>query len=315
MLGLIAMVLLMQVDYRRYNNPEGGVSGGCGDDAAAGRRVCDARTRMATHRWIRFGGLFTFQPSELAKPVLVLFLAYFLQTRMHAMDDWKGTILRAAAVRWLFIGADFEGAGSGHGAGVRGGDGADAVSGGGADEVLRDWRCVSPRRCCTSCCSMWRSGARACWRSSIRRLDPQGDGLPHHAVADRGRHGRDSRAWADGRAAEAVLSAGAAYRLHLREYLRGAWADWRAAACWRCSACWGIAGCGRRFCRPIRLRGFWRSGITTAILIQAFFNMSVVLALLPTKGIPLPFISFGGTSLFITLASMGVLLNITREID
>ena len=60
---------------------------------------------------------------------------------------------------------------------------------------------------------------------------------------------------------------------------------------------------------------FLAFGITTAILIQAFFNISVVLALLPTKGIPLPFISSGGTSLFITLASMGVLLNITREID
>jgi cell division protein FtsW len=60
---------------------------------------------------------------------------------------------------------------------------------------------------------------------------------------------------------------------------------------------------------------FLAFGITTAILIQAFFNMSVVLALLPTKGIPLPFISSGGTSLFITLASIGVLLNITREID
>src|SRR6266550_3199626 len=60
---------------------------------------------------------------------------------------------------------------------------------------------------------------------------------------------------------------------------------------------------------------FLAFGITTAILIQAFFNMSVVLALLPTKGIPLPFISSGGTSIFITLAGMGVLLNITREID
>ena len=58
----------------------------------------------ATHRWIRFGGLFTFQPSEIAKPVVVLFLAYFLQTRMHAMDDWKGTILRAVLPPLLFIG-------------------------------------------------------------------------------------------------------------------------------------------------------------------------------------------------------------------
>jgi cell division protein FtsW len=60
---------------------------------------------------------------------------------------------------------------------------------------------------------------------------------------------------------------------------------------------------------------FLAVGITATILIQACFNMSVVLSLVPTKGIPLPFISSGGTSLFITLASMGVLLNITREIE
>jgi cell division protein FtsW len=56
-------------------------------------------------------------------------------------------------------------------------------------------------------------------------------------------------------------------------------------------------------------------GITTAILLQAFFNISVVLSLLPTKGIPLPFISSGGTSLFCTLASIGILLNISKKVD
>ena len=60
---------------------------------------------------------------------------------------------------------------------------------------------------------------------------------------------------------------------------------------------------------------FLAFGITTTLLIQAFFNISVVLALVPTKGITLPFISYGGTSLFIMLASIGVLLNITREVD
>jgi cell division protein FtsW len=60
---------------------------------------------------------------------------------------------------------------------------------------------------------------------------------------------------------------------------------------------------------------FLAFGLTTIILVQAFFNMSVVLALLPTKGLPLPFISSGGTSVFVTLACMGVLLNVTREID
>jgi cell division protein FtsW len=60
---------------------------------------------------------------------------------------------------------------------------------------------------------------------------------------------------------------------------------------------------------------FLAFGLTSAVLIQAFFNISVAIALVPTKGITLPFISFGGTSLFFTLAGMGVLLNITREID
>ena len=60
---------------------------------------------------------------------------------------------------------------------------------------------------------------------------------------------------------------------------------------------------------------FLAFGITATIIIQAFFNISVVLALVPTKGIALPFISAGGTSLFFTLVSMGMLLNITREID
>ena len=60
---------------------------------------------------------------------------------------------------------------------------------------------------------------------------------------------------------------------------------------------------------------FLAIGITGTIAIQAFFNISVVLAIVPTKGITLPLISSGGTSVFITLASLGVLLNITREID
>jgi cell division protein FtsW len=57
------------------------------------------------------------------------------------------------------------------------------------------------------------------------------------------------------------------------------------------------------------------TGITAMVVVQAFFNVSVVLGLLPTKGIPLPFISYGGSSLFITLASVGVLLNITQQAE
>jgi cell division protein FtsW len=54
-------------------------------------------------------------------------------------------------------------------------------------------------------------------------------------------------------------------------------------------------------------------GIVTGIVAQALFNMSVVLSLVPTKGIPLPFISYGGSSLVPTLAAVGVLLNISQH--
>lgn len=53
-------------------------------------------------------------------------------------------------------------------------------------------------------------------------------------------------------------------------------------------------------------------GIVVGIVSQALLNISVVLALLPTKGIPLPFISYGGSSLVFTLAGVGVLLNISQ---
>jgi len=49
------------------------------------------------------------------------------------------------------------------------------------------------------------------------------------------------------------------------------------------------------------------------VAFQAFFNISVVLGLLPTKGIPLPFVSYGGSSLLINLIGMGILLNVSQH--
>jgi cell division protein FtsW len=56
-------------------------------------------------------------------------------------------------------------------------------------------------------------------------------------------------------------------------------------------------------------------GVTTMVVGQALINLSVVLGLLPTKGIPLPFISYGGSSLMAMLLATGVLLNISQQAD
>jgi cell division protein FtsW len=55
------------------------------------------------------------------------------------------------------------------------------------------------------------------------------------------------------------------------------------------------------------------AGLTVMITAQAFFNMSVTLSLVPNKGIPLPFISSGGSSLAISLFAAGVLLNVSKH--
>lgn len=60
---------------------------------------------------------------------------------------------------------------------------------------------------------------------------------------------------------------------------------------------------------------FLAFGITTALALQALLNMAVVTGMMPTTGIPLPFISFGGNSMVYALASVGILLNISRAAD
>jgi cell division protein FtsW len=64
---------------------------------------------------------------------------------------------------------------------------------------------------------------------------------------------------------------------------------------------------------PDRFGAFLALGLTAMVAFQAFFNMSVVLGLLPTKGIPLPFVSFGGSSLLISMIGMGILLNVSQH--
>jgi len=66
---------------------------------------------------------------------------------------------------------------------------------------------------------------------------------------------------------------------------------------------------------PDRFGAFLALGLTTMVATQAFVNVSVVLGMMPTKGIPLPFVSNGGSSLLINLLGMGILLNVSQHAE
>src|SRR5437879_1152892 len=100
--GIAAMFVTMRVDYRRYKQ-SALVFSLMGLTTVLLISVFLLDRSHNTHRWIHWGG-FSLQPAELAKPVLILFLAYFLEGRSRAMDDWRNTLIPAAAPVLVFLG-------------------------------------------------------------------------------------------------------------------------------------------------------------------------------------------------------------------
>ncbi|HUE55161.1 MAG TPA: putative lipid II flippase FtsW [Candidatus Udaeobacter sp.] len=78
-------------------------------------------------------------------------------------------------------------------------------------------------------------------------------------------------------------------------------------------AIYGWRGLRAAFSAPDSFGRLLALGITAMVLSQALINFAVVLGMVPTKGIPLPFISYGGSSLLVMLLATGVLLNISQQ--
>ena len=310
--GMVALVILMRTNYRRYNNPRV-VLPVVAVTALTLMGVFLLHDSHNTHRWIRFGSFFTFQPSEIAKPVLVLFLAWFLQTRMQAMEDWRNTILPAAIPSLFFIALILKEPDLGTALVCA------AVTG------LMLYLAGAQVRYFAIACALaapvlyWML-FHVAWRRArmIAFINPDADprGTGFHilqsliAVGTGGVFGRGLM--------EGVQKLFFLPEPHTDFIFANICEELGLVGALLVVALFvalGYRGLRAAILSTDPFARFLAFGITATILIQAFFNISVVLALLPTKGIPLPFISSGGTSLFITLASMGVLLNITREID
>lgn len=323
--SVLVLLYCTKRDYRKWNNPKVAFTSlGLVLLLLVVVYISDG----ANHRWLRMGP-FSVQPSELAKPVLSLFLAYFLSNRLGAIND-KHT-LRPIGVAMCVMAV------------------AVAVADLGTAVVL----------VATTICVMYVAGmeyrylgvcavmglvlglgfiaikpyrlARALEfvdkdHNLLSKIDPSGRILAYaHETASTSDPGYQQRQ------AKIAVGSGGVGGVGLMEsrqkmlFLPEAETDF----------IYGVVGEETGlFGSVVLLAAFiivlWRGmrtyvhavddfgrylalSVTVCVVIQALLNMSVVLGLVPNKGIPLPFISYGGSSLLATLLLMGMLLSVSEH--
>ena len=309
--GLIAMVVAMRVDYRRYKHPAI-VFSLMGFTTLLLISVFFLDRSHNTHRWIHAGG-FSFQPSELAKPVLILFLSYFLESRTKTINDVRTTLLPAAAPVLVFLGLI-----------VLQPDLGTAIACAGIAACILYVAGMRMRYFAYSFAASLIPLYFLIFHVSFRRARILAFLNPYADSQKTGFHIIQSLiAVGTGGVTGTGLMEGKQKLFYLPEPHTDFIFAVTAEELGLVGAMLVVALFAIFLWRGMRVS--WRTedafgrylavGITCMVVLQAFINISVVLGMMPTKGIPLPLVSYGGSSLFVTLACVGVLLNITKQAE
>jgi cell division protein FtsW len=325
-LSFVVLMYFKRMDYRRLNSPAWAFSG---LGVVLGLLVLVYFVDPHAHRWFKLPGVGSFQPSEFAKPALILFLAYFIARRAHIINDRR--TLKQALVAVLMLGFMV---------------------------VVADLgTALVP--VITAVIVFWIAGLE---RKYMLRVGLIAMALVVMAIASRGyRLGRiiayvdpdyskietiDPGGWLKGymqrstsvrdasyqpRQSRIAVGTGGVFGMGLMQgrqklmFLPDAHTDFIFATVGEELGLWGstavIIGFLVILWRGARLFMLARDdfgkylalGVTVSIVVQALINMSVVVGIAPTKGFPLPMISFGGSSLLSTLASLGMLLSVSEN--
>ena len=324
--SLAIMMALKRAPYRKFQNPAVAF-------AAIGLVLILLGivffVDSAHHRWLRLGPIIGLQPSELAKPALVVFLAFFVTRRAPAINTRYTLVPAALAVGLVILAvvvADL---------------GTAVVLGVTAAVVFfvagLQWRLCAIAAGCALVGLVFFIASKP-YRVArllghfdpgfkiIARFDPQGhiQEYLHNSLTS-----RDTSYQAE--QSQIAVGAGGALGAGLMQgkqkllYLPEAHTDFIYAVVGEemglvgslgvLLAFWLIFWRGLRAAviMPDDFGRYLALGVTTMIVVQGFMNISVVLNMLPTKGIPLPLISSGGSSLLSTLASLGILMNVSEH--
>ena len=309
LIGLVALFVMMRVDYHMLRRPEV-IWGLLGFTVLALAAVFAFPARNGAHRWVSFSSL-TWQPSELAKVVAILFTAAVLERRMHRINDLTYSLTPVAI-----------------------------VAGGLALMIVVQPDLGTPAMLLLAVFAMvfaaglsWRYLAGAALlmlpvlayfiavepyrvQRILAFLNPASGLLGDNYQLDQSKIALGSGGW---------LGLGLGNGIQKLFFLPEPHNDFIFAVIGEELGLIGttaalvafavIAWRGLRasLLAPDRFGSLLGVGLTMMVALQAFINMSVVVGLAPTKGIPLPLISAGGSSLMMNLIAMGILLNISQQ--
>lgn len=306
--GLVGMFLVSRIDYRFFQKPWV-VYGIAGTTVVLLIAVFGFPAINGAQRWIRFSG-FSFQPSELAKIALPIFLAYYLTKKEETVGDVWRTVLPCVASLVVLAGLVFMEKDLGTTivlcavfSAVYFAAGARLV------HIGTAVACMVAIGIGAIFFAPWRVARMMAFLDPYKYADDEGYQVVQslYAIGSGG-----------------VFGEGFAKGHQKLFYLPYPYSDFIFSVVGEELGLVGTLavviafglllwrGARAAVMAPDRFGNLLAIGIITGIIVQALFNISVVTSILPAKGIPLPFISYGGSSVVVTLLAVGILLNISK---
>jgi cell division protein FtsW len=266
-------------------------------------------TINGARRWVRIGPM-NFQPSELAKLAAIIALAAYAEYHQRRMGRFKQGILIPCAVLLVFAGLI-----------LRGRDYGTTMLFGAVCALLLlvagvRWRYILPPlllACLVLAFAIWhdpvRRGRVLAWLHPEEHVEGKGY-QAYQAMLALGSGGMEGRGLGNGRQKTFVPEQHTDFILPVIGEELGLPATLGVVVTFMV-----IIICGMMIAWRARdpFGTYLACGITFLIGLQAFINIGVVTSLLPNKGLPLPFISYGGSNLLVMLAAVGILLSIARH--
>lgn len=307
--GLVTLVAMMNVDYRRLANPPV-IFTALGLQLILLVAVFFGHASHNAHRWVNLG-IGMFQPAEFSKIVLVVFLAYFLDRRRDAVDDWQHTLLPIALIAGVSIALVLKEPDLGTSLAL-------------AMIVAAMLFTAGLRWTYFACAGM--AGAPLLYlltfhvayryKRLLAFLDPNADPLGKgfqiiQATIAVGTGGIDGVGLMEGKQKLFFLP-----EPHTDFIFAVIGEELGLLGSVAVLAVFGVIlwrGLRAAAQSPTEFGRLLATGLTVMVVGQAMVNISVVLGLLPTKGIPLPLVSYGGSSLLMNLFALGILLNISQH--